>query len=306
MPEMKINRLLEMVLILLNKKTTTAKELADKFGVSTRTIYRDIDILSTAGIPVYTNKGSGGGISLLENYALNRALITEHERDNLVLALQTLQATKYPGIEAILGKIGALFRNATPSDWVRIELSPWGSGPNAENKILDIKKAILECNVICFDYIDANGIKSHRYIEPVQLLFKNQAWYLNGYCRTRCDIRAFRISSIKNLVITDEVFIQSRLEEIKEEDSAAASKKYITLKLRFQPEDLYRVYDDFEEESIIRNANGTYDVIVSLPEDEWVYGYIMSFGCYVEVLEPQYIRNIIRERMKRALEFYQE
>ena len=73
---MKINRLLEITLILLNKETTTAKELADKFGVSTRTIYRDIDVLSTAGIPVYTNKGSGGGISLLENYALNRALIT--------------------------------------------------------------------------------------------------------------------------------------------------------------------------------------------------------------------------------------
>jgi len=302
----KINRLLEIVLILLNKETTTAKELADRFGVSTRTIYRDIDVLSTAGIPVYMNKGSGGGICLLENYALNRALITEHERDNILLALRTLQATKYPEVEAILGKIGALFKNTTPSNWVRIELSPLGSGPNAENKIVDIKKAILECKVIDFDYIDANGIRSHRNIEPMQLLFKNQAWYLNGYCRTRYDTRAFRISSIKNLVTTDEVFIRRPLEDVKEEEPAAVSKKYITLKLRFQPEDLYRVYDDYEEESIIRNADGTYDVTVTLPEDEWVYGYIMSFGCYVEVLEPQYIREIVQERMKKALELYQK
>jgi predicted DNA-binding transcriptional regulator YafY len=303
---MKINRLLEIVLTLLNKETTTAKELANRFGVSTRTIYRDIDILSTAGIPVYTNKGSGGGISLLENYALNRALITEHERDNLLLALRTLQATKYPEIETILGKIGALFKNATPSDWVRIELSPWGSGPNAENKLLDIKRAILEHRVIACDYIDTNGIRSHRNIEPMQLLFKSQAWYLNGYCRTRCDIRAFRISSIKDLVITDEVFTRRPLEDVKEEEPVVVTKKHVTLKLRFQPEDLYRVYDDFEEESIVRNTDGTYDVTVNFPEDEWVYGYIMSFGCYVEVLEPQYIRDIIQERMKKALELYQK
>jgi predicted DNA-binding transcriptional regulator YafY len=303
---MKINRLLEIVLILLNKETTTAKELADKFDVSTRTIYRDIDTLSTAGIPVYMNKGSGGGICLLENYALNRALITEHERDNILLALRTLQATKYPEIEAILGKIGALFKNTALSDWVRIEFSPWDSGPNAENKLLDIKKAILEDKVISFDYIDANGIRSHRNIEPMQLVFKYQAWYLNGYCRTRRDIRAFRISGIKNLVTTDEVFIRRPLADVKEEETAAVSRKYVTLKLRFQPEDLYRVYDDYEEEHIIRNTDGTYDVTVTLPEDEWVYGYIMSFGCYVEVLEPQYIRDIIRERMKKALELYQK
>jgi predicted DNA-binding transcriptional regulator YafY len=302
----KINRLLEITLILLNKEVTTARELADKFGVSTRTIYRDIDALSTAGIPVYMNKGSGGGISLLENYALNRALITEHERDNIVLALRTLQATKYPEVEAILGKIGALFKNTTFSDWIRIELSPWDSGPNAENKLLDIKRAILEDKVITFDYIDANGIMSHRNIEPMQLLFKYQAWYLNGYCRMRRDIRAFRISSMKNMVITDEVFTQRPLEGIKEEEPTAISRKYVTLKLRFQPEDLYRVYDDHEEENIIRNIDGTYDVTVTFPEDEWVYGYIMSFGCYVEVLEPQYIRDIIRERTKKTLELYQK
>ena len=103
---MKINRLLEITLVLLNKGNTTARELADRFEVSTRTIYRDIDELSAAGVPVFTNKGSGGGISLMENYVLNRSFMTEHERDSLLLALKTLQATRYPQIEAILEKIG--------------------------------------------------------------------------------------------------------------------------------------------------------------------------------------------------------
>lgn len=303
---MKLNRLLEITLILLNKSTVTAKELADRFNVSTRTIYRDIDELSTAGVPVFTNKGSGGGISLLEDYALNKALLTEHERDSLLLALKTLQATKYPEIEVILEKIGAVFKKAASADWVQIDFSPWGSGPNEENKFLNIKRSILEFKVVTFDYINADGILSHRKIEPMLLSFKSQAWYVRGYCQTRHDFRTFRISRIRNMAVTDEGFVRKPLNSVKEEEPAAVFQNQVTLKLRFQPEDLYRVYDDYDEERITRNADGTYDVTVTFPEDEWIYGYIMSFGCYVEVLEPPHIREIIRERMKKALDFYQK
>jgi predicted DNA-binding transcriptional regulator YafY len=303
---MKTNRLLEITLILLNKGNTTARELADRFEVSTRTIYRDIDALSAAGVPVYTNKGSGGGISLLENYVLNRSLITEHERDSLLLALKTLQATRYPEIDAILEKIGALFKNSAPADWVNIDFSPWGSGPNEENKFLDIKRAILKSKVVTFDYINADGILSHRNLEPMLLSFKSQAWYVWGYCRTRHDFRTFRISRIRNMVVTDESFKRRPPESIQEEEPTTAPKKPVTLKLRFQPQDLYRVYDDYDEEHITRNPDGMYDVTVTFPEDEWVYGYIMSFGDYVEVLEPPHIRDGLRKRMKKALKYYQK
>jgi predicted DNA-binding transcriptional regulator YafY len=303
---MKINRLLEITLILLNKKTVTAGELAERFGVSTRTIYRDIDELSSAGVPVFTNKGSGGGISLLDNYAINKAMLTEHERDSLLLALKTLQATKYPEIDAILEKIGAVFKKATASDWVQVEFSSWGSGPNEENKFLDIKRAILENKIVTFDYINADGILSHRKIEPMLLSFKGQAWYVWGYCTTRRDFRTFRISRMRNLVVTDTSFVRRPLGSIKEEEPAPAPKKQVTLKLRFQPQDLYRVYDDYDEQRITRNPDGTYDVTVTFPEDEWVYGYIMSFGNYVEVLEPPHIRDIICKRMKKTLEYYQK
>lgn len=303
---MKINRLLEITLILLNKKSVTAGELSERFGVSTRTIYRDIDELSLAGVPVFTNKGSGGGISLLDNYAINKAMLTEHERDSLLLALKTLQATRYPEIEVMLEKIGAVFKKATATDWVHIEFSPWGSGPNEENKFLDIKRAILECKVVTFDYINADGILSHRTIEPMLLSFKSQAWYVWGYCTTRRDFRTFRISRIRSLVVTDGSFVRRPLASVKakEEEPEAASLKLVTLKLRFQPENLYWVYDDYDEQRITRNADGTYDVTVTFPEDEWVYGYIMSFGDRVEVLEPKRIRDIIRARLQKAADFY--
>jgi predicted DNA-binding transcriptional regulator YafY len=301
---MKTNRLLELTLILLNKSTVTARELAERFDVSTRTIYRDIDELSSAAVPVYTNKGSGGGISLLEDYSLNKAFLTEHERDSLLLALKTLQATKYPEIDGILEKIGAVFKKAAAANWVHIEFSPWGSGPNEENKFLDIKRAILECKVVAFDYINADGVLSRRNIEPMQLTFKSQAWYVWGYCRTRRDFRTFRISRIRNMAVTEEGFVRRPLESAEAEEPTAPSRKNVTLKLRFQPQDLYRVYDDYDQDRITRNADGTYDVTVTFPEDEWVYGYIMSFGDRVEVLEPPHIRHIVSERMKKALKYY--
>jgi predicted DNA-binding transcriptional regulator YafY len=301
---MKINRLLEISLILLNKGSTTAKELADRFSVSPRTIYRDIDILSTAGIPVYTTRGSGGGISLLENYSLSKTLLTENERDSLLLALKTLQATKYPEIETTLDKIGALFNNSTAIDWVDVDFLPWGSGPNAENKLSIIKEAILKCRTITFDYVNSNGIKSQRIVEPLQLRFKGQAWYLNAYCRMRMEVRTFRLSRIKKLQVNSEVFVRRPLENTGEDDPETASVNIVTLKLRFQPEDLFRVFDDYDEERITQNEDGSYDVTVSFPEDEWVYGYILSFGHYVEVLDPPHIRQIIAARMRRALKYY--
>lgn len=301
---MKINRLLEITIILLNKGTVTAKELAERFEVSTRTIYRDIDVLSCAGVPVFTNKGNGGGISVLENYSLNKAILSERESESLLLALKTLQATKYPEIEGVLEKIGALFKNTNMTDWVYIDFSPWSSSPNEYNKFTDIKKAILERWVISFDYINAMGQRSHRSIEPMQLIFKGQSWYLWGYCKVREDFRLFRISRIKDVAVYKESFARRDPREQTDHTGEENQRKQVRLKLKFYPQALYRIYDDFDDAIIHRNSDGTFEVSIEFPEDEWVYGYLLSFGCHVEVLEPKHIQQILVERMKKALELY--
>ena len=95
---MQINRLFEMVHILLNKKNVTAKELAEHFEVSIRTVYRDIETLTFAGIPVYSSRGKNGGIRLLENYVLNKTLISQDEQNEILYALQSLKAASYPEV----------------------------------------------------------------------------------------------------------------------------------------------------------------------------------------------------------------
>ncbi len=301
---MKINRLLEITIILMNRGSATARELADRFEVSTRTIYRDVDVLSEAGVPVYTCKGSNGGIHLMEDYALNKTIVNEHEADSMLLALKTLQATKYPELNVTLDKLGALFKKSAQNDWVRIDFSPWGSEPNDDDKFLNIKMAILNKKVVKFDYLSSLGEKTSRTVEPLQLIYKGQAWYLLGWCRSREGHRLFRISRIKKLTLTGESFTPRSVENRPEEGTPAAEPRTIRAVLRFKPEIMHRVYDDYDEDVIKRNADGTCDVTLVMPEDEWVYGYILSFGSHVEVLSPDSLRKKIVERLEKALENY--
>ncbi len=300
-----MDRLFEIPTILLNKGTITARELADRFGVSTRTIYRDIDVLSSTGVPVYMNKGNGGGIYLLENYVINRTLISAPESENLLMAIKTLQATQYPELDRVLEKMGAIFKNASNHDWVEIDFSPWGSMPNEKNKFNDIKKAMLQRNVIRFEYVNAEGHKSSRLAEPEKLIFKGNAWYLLAYCQQRQEQRTFRISRLKKLEVTAETFEQRILPLPEAEETKAVSQALVPLKLRFQAKVLNRLYDYFDDSVINQNADGSFTLAVALPDGEWVYSYILSFGSFVEVLEPEYVRQSIANRIRQALKFYE-
>lgn len=302
---MKINRLLEIVIILLNKKMVTAKELAERFSVSTRTIYRDIDNLSLSGIPIYTNKGNGGGIALLENYTMNKTLLSEKDSESIVLALKTLQATHYPDVEMILDKLGALFGSVRAEDWVTVDFSRWGTDSPIEDKFNDVKKAILERKIICFDYVNSMNRRSNRSVEPIKLYFKGESWYLWAYCTEKSAIRLFKLSRIKHLKITDTFFNRSEkikmLDNVKEKNHTLP---IVSLKLEFHPSVLYRLYDYYDDDMIQQNPNGTYLLNVEFPEDEWIYSYIMSFGPLVKVLEPEHVKEDVVRRLKKNITQY--
>lgn len=298
-----MNRLFEIMTILLNKGTVTATELAERFGVSTRTIYRDIDVLSSTGVPVYMSKGKRGGIRLLENYAINRTLISAQESESLLLAIKTLQATQYPELDKVLEKLGAIFKNTLIHDWVEVDFSPWGRPADEKNKFEDIRQALLHRNVIRFQYVNAEGQKSSRSAEPEKLIFKDNAWYLVAFCRERQAYRTFRISRLKKLEVLPETFEIKRSSQPHFEDNTL-SQQLIHLKLRFQPKALNRLYDYFDDSYITQNDDGSFTMEVDLPDNEWIYSYILSFGSLVEVLEPKHVRNTVADRIRLALKIY--
>jgi len=302
---MQINRLFQIIYILLEKKSTTAGELAEHFEVSTRTIYRDVDVLSYAGVPIYMSKGHGGGIHLMENYTLNKALISDLESKNLLLAIKTMRATQYPELDRIIEKMGAIFNNASNYDLIEVDFSPWGSSPNEQDKFNSVKHAMLQQNVIRFDYVNGQGHRSNRLAEPEKLIFKNNAWYLMAFCRQCQEHRTFRISRLKKLDILKETFEKKVLTEHQLDEWNTASQSLITLKLCFKAQVLNRLYDYFDDSFIIPNDDGSFTLEVMLPEGEWIYSYILSFGSSVEVIEPEHVRKTISYQIKQAFKLYE-
>jgi predicted DNA-binding transcriptional regulator YafY len=300
---MQINRLFEIVYILLDKKKVTAKALADQFEVSIRTIYRDIEILSEAGIPIYTNKGRGGGINLLDNFILNKSLISENEQNEILASLQSLSAIKYPDAEPILNKLGTLF-NKSIYNWIDVDFSSWSGGTYERESFDILKSAILEGKVISFYYFNSQGEKTHRMVEPLKLIFKGQAWYFYGYCRLKSDYRVFKISRVKELNITNETFQRSIPEDIFTANNSVYKEKEIKLILHIDKKMAYRVYDEVSEENITVTENGDFIVEINIADEKDVYGYILSYGAYIEVIEPKRIRKDIAKTLKAAIKRY--
>ena len=292
------NRLFEIVYILLQKKKTTAKELADRFEVSTRTIYRDIETLSTANIPIYASKGKDGGIGLLDKYILNKTILSEEEQNQILFALQGMKKVKGQDEKDILEKLSILF-NKEINDWIKIDFSNWG---NVQEERFDIiKSAILNKQLVQFIYYNSNREESKRIVEPLQIWFKDKSWYLVSYCKLKQDYRIFKIARIKDIKILQEHFER---ELPKEEKNEKHNFKIIELVLEINKAMTYRVYDEFESKEITKKEDGNFIIKVKYPENEWVYGYILSFGEYAKVLNPGYAKNIIKDKLQRTLKNY--
>lgn len=302
---MQINRLFEIVYILLNKKTITAKELAEHFEVSIRTIYRDIDKLTSANIPIYTSQGKGGGITLLDDYILNKSVLSENDQNEILFALQSLTATQYPEADNIRSKLSSLF-NKNKINWIEVDFSSWGNGKNRKEQFNILKSSIISHRVITFEYFNSLGEKSIRRVEPIKLLFKSKSWYLQGFCLFKKADRTFKITRMSNVQITEDSFIKRPPTELSKDTQEQEFVKSVDIRLKIAPAGAYRVLDDFNENEVIKNEDGYFIVSTSLPGGEWLLNYILSFGPVAEVLEPKSMREFIQKNLEEMIEQYKK
>lgn len=294
------NRLFEIVYILLQKKKVTAKELAEKFEVSTRTIYRDVETLSRANVPIYATQGKDGGIALLDRFVLNKTILSEEEQNQILFALQSMKNVSGQDERGVLEKLSTLFNKAV-NDWIKIDFSSWKKDAAQEARFEMIKKAILNKSRIEFLYYNSNGEESKRIVEPLQIWFKDKSWYMMSYCKLKEDYRIFKIARMKEIKMLREHFERNLPKEQKDEKR---NFKIISLKLEISKAMAYRVYDEFENEGIGKNKNGDFVVKAEYPENEWVWNYVLSFGEYAKVLSPKRAREIIKGKLKKSLEKY--
>ncbi len=248
----------------MKKGTVTAGELAERFEVSVRTIYRDVESLNLAGIPIYARKGKKGGICLMETFVLDRMLVSEEEQQRILSALVSLRETGAEEESEILKRLGDFFR-MEPINWVAIDFSDWSGRRN--DLFVQIKEAVLGRHVMVFDYYGQYGEMRSRTVEPVQLLFKEYTWYVRAFCRTRQAMRLFKILRMKRVQVLEETF----------ESREAHQSEF----------DLCQKQDDSEEEShlvlpsdgkaadIVRNEKGAEGPAAKQPEQEVQTGSVL-------------------------------
>ena len=298
---MQESRLFRILYYLLDKGRATAPELAAKFEVSVRTIYRDVDVISSAGIPIYVTTGRNGGIQFLDDYVLDKSFFSDSERLEILSGLQSLSAVQYPEVDTVLKKLGAIFQIGL-TDWIDVDFSRWGSVAENENRMFrELKQAILENRELTFDYHNSAGESKKRNVYPYKLVYKDKAWYLYAFCLSQNENRMFRLSRIKNLTLTEIHF--ERKADIGQYHSVfptpAEIGELVDLELEFTLEVGYRLFDTLNDAAITKHENG-YTVKLTLPENNWLYDFLMSFGDKVTIIQPASMRQALKAKHEAA------
>lgn len=298
---MKSSRLWQIVYQLLENGQTTAPALAQLLEVSRRTVYRDVEALCQAGVPIVTAQGKDGGISLMDGFVLSKQLMSAHEKEQLLLAVKSLSSATREN--ELLAKLGGLFEQSG-ADWLEVDFSRWGQTGQSNARFDLIKRAILEKRVLRFCYAALNGKSSLRSVRPARLCYKSSAWYLQGYCLQRQAFRTFKLSRMSAVETTDEAFTESLAPPPIEAEEASGA--WPEIKLRFPNEMAFRVMDEFDGDLIQREADGSLLVTVRMPlGDGWLCGYLLSFGGRVEIVTPDWLRTELVLRARETFLKYQ-
>lgn len=294
---MQESRLFKIVYYLLDKGHATAPELAEQFEVSVRTIYRDIDALSGAGIPVYAETGRNGGIYLMKDFVLDKAVLSGEEKQEILTALQSINITQDIAGSRTLQKLSAMFR--IPSEnWLEVDFSRWGNKAFDNEKFALLKSAVIHCRNVKICYANSCGMINERMVQPYKLAYKARAWYLKAFCTEKQDWRIFKLNRILDLEVLEETFTQRDV-PILEGPAGEESEQLI---LRFPKEMAYRVYDEFDKTQVRQEENGDLTATANMPEDSWLIGFLLSFGTQVEILSPAHLKETVAEQAKLIYE----
>ena len=301
---MKIDRLVSIIMVLLDKERIGAQELADIFEVSTRTIYRDIDTINMAGIPIHSVSGVGGGFEIMPKYKIDKNVFSTADLTAILTGLTNLSGVMR-GSESVnaITKIKSFIPADKAKDielkasQVCIDLSPWIGNKGTQQNLEIIKAALQDYKLISFTYMAHHGMKTIRTVEQYQLVLKSGHWYFQGYCHMRNDFRLFRLSRISNLKMGMESFTPRDYPKPILYVAETLETMQTEIKIRIHKSIMDRVLDYCDCERFLPDGDQHYIVMFPFIENDYHYNILLGFGDKCECLEPLYIR----EEMKRKI-----
>ncbi|WP_302999311.1 helix-turn-helix transcriptional regulator [Thomasclavelia spiroformis] len=290
---MQESRLFKIIYYLMENGKSTAPELAEKLEVSIRTIYRDIDIISSVGVPIYVTTGRNGGIQIDDSFVLDRLILSDKEKEDIITALKSVSIVDDRNCDT-LSKLSAIF-NTKNEDWLEVDFSRWGNKAQDNTMFQKLKEAIISRKMLCIVYANTRGEVIERVICPLKMVYKAKNWYIKSFCMNKSDFRIFKLTRIIQARDMEKNFSPMEFPQEKKEMKV----NYENVILRFPQRMAYRIYDEFEVDEIHQDDNGDFIICAPMPIDEWLIGYLLSFGSKVCIIEPKYLKKIVYNEAKK-------
>ena len=309
---MKTDRLVGIIMILLERERVDAQTLAGMFEVSMRTIYRDLETIGMAGIPVRAVPGVGGGFEIMREFKLDKRFFTAAELSTLLLGLSSLSGmVRGETLTNTLAKV----RSIVPADQAReielranqlcVDLSPWMGNRSFQPQLETIRAAIGAHRLLAVEYVDIHGNRTGRTVEPYRLVLKGGRWYFQGYCRLRCGFRLFRLSRILKMKLLEETFEPQNCPEPELSFPKASQPEMTRIRLRFHHMLLERMLDFCAYEDILPAGGEYYTASFPFIENDYFYDILLSFGNRCECIEPARVREEMKRRIGDMAALYQ-
>ncbi len=308
---MKLERMIAIVMLLLQRKKVTGKELSEMFEVSLRTIYRDIEAITTAGIPIVTTSGIGGGIGIMEQYKISKGIFTADDISTMLISLGVVQSalsSKEAG--SVLAKLRSFISSELENDitiktnLLMFDLSSW-LGNQDSNEVLNTIKAEMEQkHKLSFSYIGRKGKENLRGIEPHRLVFKSNQWYLQGYSADKQNFRLFKLRRMYHIKGVTDTFEYRELPHPFSDFTEKMNRKTIKIKLSIDSAAIDRMLDYCTMDDLLDAGDGKFIVNFNFIEDDYGYGILVSFGDKLTCIEPISVQNELQRRLKNMLAQY--
>lgn len=309
---MKIQRLIAILTVLLRTDCLPASALAEKFQVSVRTIYRDIETLEQAGIPIVTIPGVHGGVGIVEEYKIDKKLFTSRDISTLLTSLSTVSGAMDLGA---LNQTAEKIRALIPPEQVQaievdarklhIDLKPWGFNPHIGENLEHIQRALQGNRHMTFGYTTLKGESTLRRVEPHQLVLKENQWYLRAYCLDREDFRVFKLRRMEGIQVEDSSFAPRQFSQQMRDFRDWTHERMMEIQLLIHPDLVETMLDRCAEENMTPWEDGRVHVRMPFVESDLGYGYLMQQGHRCECIGPPHVREELRRRIKATMAVYE-
>lgn len=304
---MKSQVMIKILMLLLARRKVSAGEIARRFEVSVRSVYRYVDELALANIPVYIERGRFGGISIADTYRLPTGYFTKDEYAATINALTAMQSQI--GDEAVLSALEKLKQQArsvsasnTVSGNIIVDGGTWADSKKFADKMAVCERAVDEGLSIEIDYISRSGEHSLRVIDPHVLIFKQNVWYVYAFCHTKQDWRTFKIGRIKSAHYTGGKFEKKKF-----------TRDEIPLNFSHRTDELKEICLEIEKDKLpdveewigidnIEPRGEKFVAEVSVPDDGGLVEKMLSFGGGVKVLSPLSLKEKVIDAARRIID----